>query len=115
MHSAEVLELLMLSLLLLCHAAAVAVAANNNFAAIGATIVAAVAADATACLRFAAVSTAVRSCCSFMLLCIGMLRLLHFFCCSCCSCLNPGEITSCLVSSSAERRTDHREVSIALP
>ena len=69
----------MLSLLLLCHAAAVAVAANNNFAAIGATIVAAVAADATACLRFAAVSTAVRSCCSFMLLCFGMLRLLHFF------------------------------------
>ena len=99
--SSEVLEPFMLSLQLLLHAAAVAVAANNNFAAIGATIVTAVAAAAaTACLRFAAVSTAVRSCCSDMLLCLCMLRLLPlFFFHSCCSCLHPEELSRCLVSS----------------
>ena len=51
------------------------------FAAIVDTIVTAVAAAAaTACLRFAAVSTAVRSCCSDMLLCVRMLLLLPFLC-----------------------------------
>ena len=50
------------------------------FAAIVDTIVTAVvAAAATASLRFAAVSTAVRSCCSDMVLCLCMLRLLSFF------------------------------------
>ena len=50
------------------------------FAAIVDTIVTAVvAAAATASLRFAAVSTAVRSCCADMVLCLCMLRLLPFF------------------------------------
>ena len=55
---------------------------------------------ATACLRFAAVSTVVRSCCSDMLPCVCMLRLLPFFFVhSCYSCLLPEFLSRWLVSS----------------